>query len=75
MICALAIASVTERTCVLSIIPAVTIIRITQGIRSGGMQIEIFARSGEITATPRSSIELYSNWTIEILSVNCKYLI
>ena len=34
-ICALALASVTERTCVLSIVPVITIIRITQGIRSG----------------------------------------
>jgi hypothetical protein len=39
------------------------------------MQIEIFASSGEITAAARSSIDLYSNWTIEILRVNCKYLI
>ncbi|MEG5064569.1 hypothetical protein QUB33_13195 [Microcoleus sp. B3-A4] len=39
MICALAIASVTRRTCVLSIIPVVTIIRITQGIRSGGCKL------------------------------------
>gem|GEM_PF-3499659 len=39
MICALAIASVTERTCVLSIIPVVTIIRITQGIRNGGCKL------------------------------------
>jgi hypothetical protein len=31
------------------------------------MQIDIFASSGEITAAARSSIDLYSNWTIEIL--------
>ncbi|MEG4174124.1 hypothetical protein [Microcoleus sp. S13_C3] len=66
MICALAIASVTERTCVLSIIPVVTIIRITQGIRSGGMQIEIFAISGEITAAARSFIDLYSKRAIVV---------
>jgi hypothetical protein len=75
MICAPAMASVTERTCVLSIIPVVTFIRITQGIRNGGMQIDIFASSGEITAAARSSIDLYRNWTLEILRVNCKYLI
>jgi len=67
MICALAIASVTERTCVLSIIPVVTFIRITQGIRSGGMQIEIFVKLWQITTAARSLIDLYSNWTIEIL--------
>jgi hypothetical protein len=39
------------------------------------MQIDIFASSGEITAAARSLIDLYSNWTIEILRVNCKYLI
>ena len=39
------------------------------------MEIDIFARSGEITAAVRSSIDLYSNCTIEILRVNCKYLI
>jgi hypothetical protein len=38
------------------------------------MQIDIFASSGEITAAARSLIDLYSNWTIEILRVNCKYL-
>ena len=31
------------------------------------MQIDIFASSGEITAAARSPLELYSNWTIEIL--------
>jgi len=39
------------------------------------MQIEIFASSGEITAAARPLIDLYSKWTIEILRVNCKYLI
>jgi hypothetical protein len=39
------------------------------------MQIDFFASSGEITAAARSSIDLYSNWTIAILRVNCKYLI
>jgi len=39
------------------------------------MQIDIFAISGEITAAARSLIDLYSNWTIEILRVNWKYLI
>jgi hypothetical protein len=39
------------------------------------MQIDIFARSREITAAARSLIDLYSNWKIEILRVNCKYLI
>ena len=56
-ICALALASVTERTCVLSIVPVITIIRITQGIRTGGMQIDIFARSGQITAAARFSLD------------------
>lgn len=57
-ICALAIASVTERTCVLSIIPAITITIITQGIRTGGMQIDIFASFGQITAAARFSLDL-----------------
>ena len=39
------------------------------------MQIDIFASYGEITAAARSLIDLYSNWTIEMLRVNCKYLI
>jgi len=39
------------------------------------MQIDIFASSGEITAAATSSIDLYSNRTIEILRVNCKHLI
>ena len=74
MICALAIASVTRRTCVLSIIPVVTIIRITQGIRSGGMQIEIFAISGEITAAARSLIDLYSKRAIAVSAI-CRYVL
>ena len=74
MICALAIASVTRRTCVLSIIPVVTIIRITQGIRSGGMQIEIFAKSGEITAAARSLIDLYSKRAIAVSAI-CGYVL
>ncbi|NQE37056.1 hypothetical protein [Microcoleus asticus] len=48
MICALAIASITERTCVLSIIPVVTIIRITQGIRSGGGKLTILQYRGKL---------------------------
>ncbi|MEG3927909.1 hypothetical protein [Microcoleus sp. D3_18a_C4] len=48
MICALAIASVTERTCVLSIIPVVTIIRITQEIRSGGGKLRILQDRGKL---------------------------
>ncbi|MEG4208074.1 hypothetical protein QUA20_29675 [Microcoleus sp. Pol7_A1] len=48
MICALAIASVTERTCVLSIIPVVTITRITQGIRSGGGKLTILQYRGKL---------------------------
>jgi hypothetical protein len=39
------------------------------------MQIDIFASSGEISAAARPSIDLYSNWTTEILRLNCKYLI
>ncbi|MEG4422081.1 hypothetical protein QUA70_26360 [Microcoleus sp. LAD1_D5] len=74
MICALAIASVTRRTCVLSIILVVTIIRITQGIRSGGIQIEIFARLGEITAAARSLIDLYSNRAIAVSAI-CGYVL
>jgi len=32
------------------------------------MQIDIFARCGQITATARFSIDLYSQWAIELLS-------
>ena len=74
MICALAIASVTRRTCVLSIILVFTIIRITQGIRSGGMQIEIFVRGGQITAAARSLIDLYSNRAMAVLAL-CLYFL
>ena len=48
MICALAIASVTERTCVLSIIPVVTFIRITQGIRNGGCKLTFLQARGKL---------------------------
>lgn len=74
MICALAIASVTGKTCVLSIVPVVTIIRITQGIRSGGMQFDNFAISGEITAAARSLIDLYSQWAIAVSAI-CLYFL
>ncbi|MEG4501853.1 hypothetical protein QUB05_32375 [Microcoleus sp. F10-C6] len=74
MICALVIASVTRRTCVVSIVLVFTIIRITQGIRSGGMQSEIFAIGGQITAAARFSIDLYSNWAI-VVSAICLYFI
>jgi hypothetical protein len=47
-ICALALASVTERTCVLSIISVITIIRITQGIRSGGCKLIFLQDAGQI---------------------------
>jgi len=48
MICALAIASVTERTCVLSIISVVTFIRITQGIRNGGCKLTFLQARGKL---------------------------
>jgi hypothetical protein len=41
---------------------------ITQGIRSGGMQIDIFARCGQITDGARFSIDLYSQRPIELLN-------
>ena len=72
MICALAIASVTRRTCVLSILLAFTIIRITQGIRSGGMQIEIFVKLWQITTAARSLIDLYSK-RVSAVSAICLY--
>ncbi|MEG4035765.1 hypothetical protein Q5691_22700 [Microcoleus sp. w1-18aA5] len=38
------------------------------------MQIEIFVRSGEITAAARSSIDLYSKRTIAVLAI-CLYFL
>ncbi|MEG4622422.1 MULTISPECIES: hypothetical protein [unclassified Microcoleus] len=48
MICALAIASVTRRTCVLSIVLVFTIIRITQGIRSGVGKLRFLQDGGKL---------------------------
>src|SRR4028119_1946070 len=75
MICALAIASVTERTCVLSIIPVVTIIRITQGMRNGGCKLTFLQARGKLLLLQGLLSISRGNWTIEILRVNCKYLI